>query len=102
MSNADRELYVRLSALGQTADEVARNLADLGYKGTPNEAEACPVASFLEARYPNACSVRVANRAIVGYATDSGGVSAIETMTPWGVTAFIRDFDGGAYPELEE
>lgn len=87
-----------LILLGETSAEVARTLREEGITGPPGKARLCPVAQYL-CREFNAHYVCVFLNA---YVQQSATSDDVECRTPEPVYEFIKDFDHGAYPELED
>lgn len=85
-----------LTALGDTADQVAAHLRAKKITGCRFNACHCPVATYL------AQSGVVEKPAVgdktIGYLADWGDV---EVQTPSAVADFINRFDAGEFPDLD-
>lgn len=81
-----------LNDLGNTSEDVANRLRELGIKGRPGSAFHCPIARYLKTEF--------------SWATVSPGVIRINFIDmkpmPEHVRQFIRDFDSDLYPDLIE
>jgi hypothetical protein len=88
-----------LTALGTTADAVARNLDAMGFRGCKNSESNCPVANYLLTSITDACRVQV----LCGDASvlDSAD-NRISADWPPAVDEFIELFDNGRLPSLED
>jgi hypothetical protein len=95
MDNATR-MQADLEALGRTADEVAKNLENLGIKGLPRLARHCPLAKYLISKgYLQASIFEIA-------VADSDSPTPYQCKTPEPCYDFIHDFDRKVYPQLIE
>ena len=85
---------VLLNDMGQTAKEVADFLKSQNIKGKLSNAQSCPVANYMisQGGEPDSAIYDRYNGRYDG--------NAFVIMTPTPVFQFIRDFDGGTYPEL--
>ena len=88
-------IEMALKKLGNTKDQVAHSLLRDGYKGQPNDCEACPVARYLQTKLQTK-KVKVMSSSALCYA---GSVDD-EVSLPKAVRAFISNFDKGKYPKL--
>lgn len=97
---ADGELDVRylLSTLGTTKATIAHKLSQMGIQGRRESSCYCPVAKYLE-------------KSIIGHARCVAGLNHVLVQgykydvvikTPPAVVRFIRAFDRGDFPFLEE
>lgn len=85
-------IFDPLAHLGKTPDEVAMSLAAEGIKGIRGKSQDCPIARYVATIYPEWFTV---------------GLNTIIThgqsvYLPESIVAFIRRFDKGFYPELDE
>lgn len=83
-----------LKALGPTSQAVAANLAKRGVKGRTG-AKSCPLANYLK--------LRGFTKPIVGrqhYWLRDGREPS--RYLPFHLQVFVRKFDAGMYPELQE
>jgi hypothetical protein len=87
-----------LTALGTTADAVARNLDAMGFRGCKNSESNCPVANYLLASISDACRARVLCGFVDVFDSDEDRISA---EWPSAVDEFIELFDNGRLPSLE-
>lgn len=91
--DAEREAMASLlEELGGTADEVAAALAARGVTGRRGESCHCPIAALL--------SVRAG--VMVPTATMTASASGRACELPPACRDFVRRFDLGMYPHLEE
>jgi len=89
-----------LDKLGSTSEEVAEKLKEKGVKGARRSVGTCPIAIYLWRegfKWENGVGTM-----IVGGSCISDNPRADLMATPGVVADFIRDFDRGNYPELEE
>jgi|SRR6476659_4470034 len=75
----------------KTPDEIARDLAKQGHRGVKGNSRNCPMARYLSA-HDGAVSVSTHT------ATFDDGYIPLDDN----VTAFVRNFDHGEYPSLDE
>jgi hypothetical protein len=86
-----------LRDLGDTRDQVAAKLTELGIRGDRNNCLACPVAVYLLRACPGAVQVLVGDReAELIY--PAGRTEFVDLPEP--VAAFVAGFDDGMYREL--
>jgi hypothetical protein len=79
--------------LGNTRDEVADTLAELGVTGRPDSSNRCPIANYLRDRLPDVRDIDVSAEEItIDFET------YIDVTDP--VAGFISDFDQGYYSQL--
>lgn len=89
-----QKIQATLARLGKRPSTVANRLKKLGIKGRRQSADQCPVAQFVSQELGTDCCVD----------EEECFVSFPYRMarTPPGVSTFIKDFDNGKYPDLEE
>lgn len=93
----ERERLVKtLTALGNTADEVANTLKTLGVTGVPCVSRQCVVARHLEAEL--SMTARVGPVSVDVWLEESGDYLTVNTSPV--ICWFIRKFDRHEYPEL--
>src|SRR4051812_9702205 len=85
-----------VSALGDTAEGVAKTLRSRNFTGRPGIAADCPIAHYLEACLGNVDPHVLATRIDVA---GTAGHRIVVTPTP-AVLAFVDAFDHGRYPDL--
>lgn len=91
------ELKAALEELkGKTPDEIAALMKERGIKGRPATTQRCPLAMFFNGTH--------SGRFVIGrefIMRIAGGNSEPEKApTPKNLSAFVRMFDTGSYPEL--
>jgi hypothetical protein len=91
-----------LSALGETADEIAASLQAQGIKGERSDAQCCPVARYLDQRFPGwEPDVQGAYVSISHY--EHGNHPGIHhEVDVESIAAFVEAFDDEQYPALDE
>lgn len=82
-----------LGRLGNTADEIAESLAAKACKGRQGSPSSCPIANYIKDQFPQS-QVHVEARH-----SDLNGKCTSHT---YAVEQFIRDFDAGRYPQLNQ
>lgn len=93
-----REVEVKLVDLGESADQVAANLATAGIRGIRQQQACCPVANYMKWLGCEHPTVNVDEHRDEIYArTDHGFVDV-----PEAVAEFVYNFDAGMYDELAE
>jgi hypothetical protein len=90
----DTAVLDRLTDLGDTADQVAQALFELGIRGYPGSSIACPVATWLEQCYPGH------QWAVSSAETHALSDKNVIIKNPAQVTQFIEAFDLGKYADL--
>ena len=90
-----------LEGLGPTSATVAESLRQIGIRGRQNSIDHCALARALETQ--GCRDVRVYDSAYWSWAQwcDEQDRSYELALPPW-VRQFVRDFDAGKYPDLEE
>jgi hypothetical protein len=86
------DLYQKLEALGDEANQVAASLAKLNIKGRRANHCECPLARYLAATYPDH-KFEVSNTRVQ---IDGEGRSFV----PFPCRMFVIEFDRGMYPDL--
>jgi hypothetical protein len=89
------DVLSRLTDLGETPDQVAQALFELGVRGYPGRSVMCPVATWLKLRYSGEWTVSSSETHSLGDLA-----SGIVVGNPEQVAQFIEDFDGGKYTDL--
>lgn len=97
MNLTRRFLSVTLSALGDTADDVAEFLFIGGWSGYRHSPTACPIAIYLKSVIPGVNEAAVSVNGISILTNDGENV---HIATPPSPAAFIAAFDDGAYSDL--
>jgi hypothetical protein len=98
-----RSLEELVQGFGTTADGVADSLSALGVRGTPGDVTGCAIARYMQAvvgAEPSVSEVMVSEHKL--RVTRKWGRFPITVNLPRAVTAFVRDFDAGSYPQLVE
>lgn len=81
-----------LYALGDTVEDVAYTLRQLGVTGCKAKADQCPIANYLR-------DYAGVERPAVGPGTFTDAAGFVQGMPP-AVSQFIIMFDAGGYPDL--
>jgi hypothetical protein len=92
-----------IESLGNTPDEIAGRLAEFGVRGVPGKATDCAVARYLNATVvgPEPVSrLAVYHGSVRIYGPGTVIPAVVRLSRP--MSAFIRGFDLGTYPELVE
>jgi len=97
MNPTRRFLSVTLSALGETAVDVAAFLSIGGWYGVRCDPEHCPVANYLRNVMPNLTAVAAS---VNGISITTNDGESVHIATPRGPAAFIAEFDDGAFSDL--
>jgi hypothetical protein len=97
MTTLKRFLHVTLSALGDTAADVADFLAIGGWSGLRNDPMRCPIAIYLKSVMPN---LATAAASVNGISITTNDGESVHIATPPGPATFIAEFDNGAFDEL--
>lgn len=92
---AEKDISNKLLALGNTPDEVAANLNKFGVKGIRKKSCYCPIANYVSGLIGKEIAV---NCYVILSLTDWESVTINNDV----VSVFVRNFDRGKYPELEE
>lgn len=92
----EEKLKKLVTDLGDTPQEIAKKLTELGCKGSVGEHDRCPIANYL--RTKGAFYISVAEANIEAYDEEREA----EITTPVAAQAFIEMFDQGKFKELEE
>jgi len=85
-------LAAALVRLGKSAEEVARRLGGMGFRGVRMDPMLCPVAHYLEKTFPGYDFIAVCRSTVE--------VGTLQTATPPAVQDFLRGFDRGRWPKL--
>jgi hypothetical protein len=83
-----------LAALGETRPQVYAKLKELGIKGKKGSSCSCPIARYLTHKGYRVLGVSSGYISIVSIPHDY--------VVPHGVGCFIKKFDLGMYPDLED
>lgn len=87
-----QQIFDALDELGGTPAVIAARLKAEGCTGLRGEEGMCPIANYLNKRFEDAATVYF-DEVYVGRCLLCG--------PPPAVTAFVRDFDLGEFPDLE-
>lgn len=91
------ELWAIIVGLGDTPDRIAKTLREKGIKGVRHERCDCPIARYVR---------HVAGGGLYSVSVHNSSVhhehNRWSLPLPPAVDRFVRAFDGGKYPELEE
>ena len=101
MSAQSRRYEAALRSLGTTADEVAASLEKLGVLGQRQHGEHCPLARYLTECFGKKAFVGHDDVAIPRHDKPQLASEVLDRL-PVGSYHFVRQFDGGAYPMLDE
>jgi hypothetical protein len=82
--------------LGYDKYFIAAKLEDLGIKGDRNEDTSCPLATYLEGEGFSFCSV---DSKTITVETENGVGISVKTPKPF--AEFVKAFDKGEFPELD-
>ena len=88
-----------LGQIGSTPHEVAETLGGRNITGPPEDPHCCPIACLILTDIPGA-----ANWAMEDFAVQDDFITTPEgkVTVPPPVATFIREFDEGVYPELQD
>ncbi len=96
-----RSLEELVHGFGTTPGGVADSLAASGVRGTPGDVTGCAIARYLQAvvgTEPSVSEVMVSEHKL--RVTRKWGRFPVTVSLPRAVTAFVREFDAGSYPQL--
>lgn len=93
-------LKAALAALGGTPEEVAKTLADGGYRGKRENACACPVAQYVTAVTGREASVLGTAVMLLVDQTDPHHLRWIDVVSTDAVADFVYAFDTGMFDGL--
>ncbi len=93
-----QEAAEKLAQLGNTSEEIAAKLRIVGIKGRRQEPKSCPLTHYLVQVDPRFRNFRIGNITVYDGTLDYE--AGVDMETP--VRQFVRDFDDGKYPYLEE
>lgn len=89
-----------LDELGSTPDAVAAKLMSEGCKGQKFASTGCPIAVFLQKRFPDkTCVAGLFSCCVTDY-SDPLTITRQWVRIPSAVYNFVRAFDVEAYPDL--
>lgn len=94
----EHDVTAALRKLGETTEDVYRNLAAGGHSGVPSFADLCPVAHYLRSVLSDQYQYSVFVSTVV-----SDGRSTqhhVIVPTPGPVFGFVRRFDDGEFADL--
>lgn len=91
-----KKVQKALEELGDTPEQVAASLRELGIKGVPLHAVYCPIAKFV------AKTIYRSSTAQYSHSTWCSIWGWYAVPNPWAVSKFIEKFDTYQYPELIE
>jgi hypothetical protein len=94
-----QELLALLTPLGETSDQVCRSLKERGIKGDMWCGSSCPIANYLRKETGVLVSVNTRQVSIFDPRNKSHE-HYLDQELPAAISAFIRNFDNRAYPEL--
>lgn len=96
-----RALEEFVHGFGTTPDGVADSLTEAGVRGTPGDVTGCAIARYMQVvvgAEPSVSEVMVSEHKL--RVTRKWGRFPITVNLPRAVTAFVREFDAGSYPQL--
>lgn len=98
-----RVVTKKLEALGDTPDDIARSLEELGIKGLDGEARMCPLAIYLDRELKSVRNYDIAVRPKNVELRCPGFFGVREFVVPLSDMdqRFITLFDRGTYPQLD-
>jgi hypothetical protein len=108
-----------LESLGNSSEEIAKNLSDMGIKGEVGNPQFCPIIKAIYHKMPDmsrglkVLTIRYSSGyrkfGVYGYLWMNGydaikvtwnDCQTIDPHCPSVIGDFVRDFDSGKYPEL--